>query len=72
MADSIVTPKELFSKLDKSGQFDFLREAVLSTVREIMESEVEQKTGASLGERSSERRCQRNGYRDRGLDTRIG
>ncbi len=72
MADSIVTPKELLSKLVEGAEFDFFREALLSVLRETMEIEVETKTGASRGERSSERLCQRNGYRDRRLDTRIG
>jgi hypothetical protein len=52
MADSIVTPKELLGKLLEGGEFDFFREALLSVLREIMEIEVEGKTGASPGERS--------------------
>lgn len=72
MADPIVTPRELLSKLAENGEFDFFREALLSVLRELMEIEVQAKTGASLGERSPERLCQRNGYRDRRLDTRIG
>ena len=72
MADSIVTPKELLSKLAEGGEFDFFRDALLSVLRELMEIEVEAKTGAPLGERSPERLCQRNGYRDRRLDTRLG
>ncbi len=63
MADSIVTCKELLSKLAEGGEFDFLREALLSVLREIVEIEVETKTGASHGERSPERLCRRNGYR---------
>jgi len=72
MADPIVTPQELLSKLAEGGEFDFFREAMLSVLREIMEIEVQAKTGASHGERTSERVCQRNGYRDRRLDTRVG
>jgi len=37
-----------------------------------MEIEVRGKTGAALGERSPDRLCLRNGYRDRRLDTRVG
>ncbi len=37
-----------------------------------MEVEISQKTGASLGERTSERLTMRNGYRERRLDTRVG
>jgi len=72
MADSIVTPAELLSKLAESREFDFFREAMLSVLRELMEVEVSAKTGASLGERTSDRLCQRNGYRERRLDTRVG
>jgi putative transposase len=72
MADSIVTPKELLSKLAEGGEFDFFREALFSVLRELMEIEVQTKTGAPRGERSSERLCMRNGYRERRLDTRIG
>lgn len=72
MADPIVTPKELLSKLAEGKEFDFLREAMVGLLREFMEIEVEEKTGALLGERTSERLCQRNGYRERRLDTRVG
>jgi len=41
-------------------------------LRELMEIEVRGKTGAALGERSPDRLCLRNGYRDRRLDTRVG
>ena len=72
MADSIVTPKELLSKLAEGREFDFFREAMLSVLRELMEIEVAAKTGATLGERTPERLCMRNGYRERRLDTRVG
>jgi hypothetical protein len=52
MADPIVTPKELLSKLAEGREFDFFREAMLSVLRELMEVEISAKTGASLGERS--------------------
>jgi len=65
MADSIVTPKELLSKLAEGSEFDFFREALVSVLRELMEIEVSAKTSASLGERTSDRLCMRNGYRDR-------
>ena len=72
MADSIVTLKELLSKLTEGREFDFFREAMLAVLRELMEIEVTAKTGASLGERAPERLCMRNGYRERRLDTRVG
>lgn len=72
MADPIVTPKELLSKLAEGREFDFFREAMLSVLRELMEVEISQKTGAPFGERTPERLTMRNGYRERRLDTRVG
>lgn len=72
MADSILTPHELLRKLLGGQETDFLRDALLAMLREIMEAEVRGKTGAELGERSPERRCMRNGYRERRFDTRVG
>ena len=45
----------------------------LTAVREIMEIEVAAQVGAGLGERAPEdRSSQRNGYRPRRWDTRVG
>ncbi len=71
MADSIVTPAELLSKLAEGGEFDFFREAMLNLLRELMEVEFRQDR-RPLGERTQDRLCQRNGYRERRLDTRVG
>jgi transposase-like protein len=52
---------------------DVLRESVALIVREMMEAEVAQLAGAELGERAPGRRsAQRNGYRERRWDTRVG
>jgi len=51
---------------------DLLRDAVALVVRELMEGEVAQLTGARRGERSSERVTQLNGYRPRVWETRVG
>jgi transposase-like protein len=52
---------------------DVLRESVALMVREIMEAEIAQLAGAELGERAPDRRAaQRNGYRERRWDTRVG
>ncbi len=63
MADSIGTPNELLNKPAEGGEFDLSREALLSVLREIIEIEVERKTGAYLGEYTTERLCHRNGCR---------
>ena len=54
------------------GDVDFLREALRVLVEGIMDAEVSARTGAEYGERSPERVTQRNGYRPRAWDTRVG
>jgi putative transposase len=51
---------------------DLLRDAVALVVRELMEAEVAQLTGAGRGERSAERVTHLNGYRPRLWATRVG
>jgi transposase-like protein len=51
---------------------DFLREGVRVLARAVMEQEVHQHVGAERYERSPDRRGERNGYRDRQRDTRVG
>ena len=63
---------ELLRKRGVDGDVDFLREALRVLVEEIMEAEVSSRIGAGYGERSSERVTQRNGYRSRAWDTRVG
>jgi putative transposase len=68
-----VTAREAVSELLAGEHSDVLRESVALMVREIMEVEVAQLAGAELGERApDQRRAQRNGYRDRRWDTRVG
>lgn len=59
--------------LDKTGaDSDFLREAIQLLAQALMELEVSRKIGAGRHERTSERATQRNGYRNRRWDTRVG
>jgi Transposase, Mutator family len=51
---------------------DFLREAVRWLLQELMEAEVGAQIGAERYERSPERTAQRNGYRPRPWDKRLG
>jgi putative transposase len=51
---------------------DPLREIVRWTIQELMEAEVSAQIGAGRYEHSSERVTQRNGYRGRPWDTRVG
>jgi transposase-like protein len=73
MADlTSMTTVAAAGKLLASEHSDVLREAVRLMLIEIMEGEVEQHTGAGPYERSPERTTQRNGYRQRQWDTRVG
>ena len=59
--------------IDKAGgETDFLREGVRVLAEAVMELEVEQPLGAGRHERTPERTGQRNGYRERPRDTRVG
>jgi transposase-like protein len=53
-------------------QADFLQDGVRWLVQELMEAEVSAQIGAGRYERSDERTTQRNGYRTRPWDTRVG
>src|SRR5918994_1890061 len=56
-----------------SEHADVIRESVRFIVDALMEAEVSEIAGAEFGERAPERRTtQRNGYRDRVWDTRVG
>ena len=72
MAQGSMDFVEVLRKRGDEADLDFLREAVAVVVREIMEAEVMEKTGAGYGERTPERLTQRNGYRSRPWDTRVG
>ena len=63
---------ELLRKEGMDGDVDFLREALRVLVEGIMDAEVSARIGAEYGERSPERVTQRNGYRSRAWDTRVG
>ncbi len=73
MADEVrIALLELLRKAQVEGDVDFLREGVRVLSQALMELEVTQHLGAERHERTAERTGQRNGYRPRDLDTRVG
>src|SRR5205085_3815003 len=58
--------------LEKGSDATFLREMIGFAAQRLMELESEALCGAGHGERSAERRNQRNGYCDRDWETRAG
>ena len=58
--------------LAKGSDASLLREMIGFAAQRLMELETEALTGAAHGERSPDRRVQRNGYRDRDWETRAG
>src|SRR5882724_12853828 len=63
---------ELLRKADAEPDVDTLREGVRVMTQALMELEVAQHLGAERYQRSPERQGERNGYRDRNWDTRVG
>lgn len=62
----------LMRKRAEDGDFDFLREGLRVLTQGIMDAEVTVQIGAGYGERTPARVTQRNGYRERPWDTRVG
>ncbi len=58
--------------LEKGSDATFLREMIGFAARRLMQLETDGLCGAAVGERTAERRDQRNGYRDRDWETRAG
>jgi putative transposase len=68
-----MTAAQVANKLLCEEHADVLRASVEWMVRELIEAEVSAQVGAALGERAPEARVtQRNGYRQRGWNTRVG
>ena len=73
MADELrMALVELLGKAGVEREVDFLRDGVRALAQAVMELEVEQHVGAERHERTPVRTGQRNGYRERLWDTRVG
>jgi putative transposase len=73
MADELrMALAELLRKAELERDADFLREGVRVLGQALMELEVAQHLGAERYERTPGRTGQRNGYRERAWDTRVG
>lgn len=59
-------------EIQEHADGDTLRTMVQIMLREVMEEEITRHLGAERHERSEERRGQRNGYKSRTLNTRVG
>lgn len=63
---------DLLRKAGVDGDSDFLRESVRLMAERVMELELADQLGAARYERTADRTGQRNGYRERQWDTRVG
>src|SRR5438067_6070717 len=73
MADNLsMALAELLRKTDAEPDVDTLREGVRVMTQALMELEVAQHLGAKHYSRSRGRQGERNGYRERTWDTRVG
>jgi transposase-like protein len=62
----------LLGLIEKGADADLVRELLAYASERLMAAEVDQLTGAAAGARSPDRINHRNGYRERGWETRVG
>jgi putative transposase len=62
----------LIELIEKGADTDLVREMLAFAAERLMEAEIGARTGAPPGARDPDRLTHRNGYRERGWDTRAG
>jgi transposase-like protein len=72
MTEPIIALREYLRKMGFEFNSDFLREGITVLTQLLMELEVTEKIGAERYQHSPERVTQRNGYRERTWETRVG
>jgi putative transposase len=59
-------------QIRERGGADLLKDLAEAVLQKLMDFDVENQVGAARYERSDARTTQRNGYRERELETRVG
>jgi putative transposase len=72
MTDLSMALIEHLRNMAQEGGTDFLKESIRELTQMLIEMEASEQIGAGRYERTPERKTQRNGYRDRAWDTRVG
>jgi putative transposase len=72
MTDPTMALMALLRKHNLEMDGDFLREAVQLLMQQLIELEASEQIGAGRYERTASRQTQRNGYRPRSWETRVG
>lgn len=62
----------LVELIEQGADSDLVRDMLAFAAERMMDLEIEARTGAPAGRRSQARLNPRNGYRERGWDTRAG
>ncbi len=71
-APHIVDPAGLLSEALAEASPDLMRTLLQSIINALLSADAEAVVGAEWGRPSPDRTAQRNGYRHRDLDTRVG
>ena len=72
IAPDIVGPAGVLDQALGQASPDLMRSLLQTMVNALLSADVDAVCGAEYGQASPERRAQRNGYRHRDLDTRVG